>query len=176
MRFAAFAAGLLAASPALAATKNIFSGDFYSLSNSDFVVVIAFVLFGGVLYYFNVPSILMGMLDKRAENIAKELEEAQALREEAQTILASYERKSREVSEHADRIVVQAREEAQAAAEKAKEDLRLSIERRLKAAEDQIASAEASAVKEVRDRAVEIAIAAAGDVLAGKMNDAEAAR
>ena len=61
-----------------------------SLGNSDFVVLIGFVLFLAILFYFNVPAMLMGMLDKRAEGIKAELDEARALREEAQSILANY--------------------------------------------------------------------------------------
>ena len=90
------------------------------------------------------------------------------------TILAGYERKQREVKEQADRIVAAARVDAATAAEQAKADLKQSIARRLAAAEDQIASAQAAAVKEVRDRAVAIAVAAAGAVLAKQMTAAQA--
>lgn len=155
---------LSAASPALAA-----SGPFFSLSNTNFVVLIAFLLFVAVLLYLKVPSLLGGLLDKRAAGIQSELDEARALREEAQTLLASYERKQKEVQEQADRIVAHARDEAAEAAEVAKADLKKSIARRLQAAEDQIASAEQSAVKEVKDKAVMIAVAAAKDVIAKQM-------
>lgn len=157
-----------AASPALAA-----SGPFVSLGNTDFIVTLAFLLFIGVLVYYKVPSLLGGILDKRAEGIRAELDEARALREEAQTILASYERKQKEVQEQADRIVVAAREDAQLAADQAREDLKKSIARRLAAAVDQIASAEASAVKEVRDQAIVIAVAAANQVMAQQMTAAK---
>jgi F-type H+-transporting ATPase subunit b len=116
---------------------------------------------------------LGGMLDKRAEGIQSELDEARALREEAQTILASYERKQKEVQDQADRIVAQAKDEAIAAAEQAKVDLQASIARRLAAAEDQIASAEASAIKEVRDQAVTVAVSAANVVIAKGMTAAD---
>jgi F-type H+-transporting ATPase subunit b len=164
MRKLATLLALTAASPAFAA-----SGPFFSLGNTDFVVTLAFILFIAVLFYFKVPSMLGGMLDKRAEGIQSELDEARALREEAQTILASYERKQKEVQEQADRIVAHAKEEATLAAEQAKQDLEASIARRLAAAQDQIASAEASAVKEVRDQAVVIAVGAAHDVIAKGM-------
>lgn len=149
------------ASPALAA-----SGPFFSLANTNFVVLISFLLFVGVLVYLKVPGLLGAQLDKRAEGIKAELDEARAIREEAQTLLASYERKQKEVQDQADRIVAHAKEEAAEAAEKAKADLKVSIERRMKAAEEQIASAEASAVKEVRDRAVNVAVAVAKEVVA----------
>ena len=96
----------------------------------------------------------MGMLDKRAEGIQSELDEARRLREEAQTMLASYERKQKEVQEQADRIVAPAKQEAEAAATQARADLEKSIARRVAAAEEQIASAQAAAVKEVRDQSV----------------------
>ena len=162
------------ATPVMAATKNVFSADFYKLSNTDFIVLIAFLLFIGVLVYLKVPSLLMGLLDKRAAGIQAELDEARALREEAQSLLASYERKQREVQGQADRIVEAAKESAAEAAEQAKADLEKSIERRVQAAEDQIQSAENAAVKQVRDEAARIAVASAGEVIAKNMSDAKA--
>ncbi|GGH38997.1 F-type H+-transporting ATPase subunit b [Cribrihabitans marinus] len=158
-----------AASPALAA-----GGAFFSLGNTDFIVLIAFLVFIGVLVYFKVPTLIGGMLDKRASGIQSELDEARALREEAQTLLASFERKQSEVQSQADAIVKAAREDAALSAEQAKKDLEVSIERRMAAAEDQIASAQSAAVKEVRDKAVAIAVAAAGDVIAKQMSAADA--
>lgn len=159
---------LTAANPAFAA-----GGKFFSLSNTDFVVLIAFLVFIGVLLYLKVPTLLGGMLDKRAESIKSELDEARSLREEAQTLLASYERKQKEVAAQADRIVAAAKDEAQAAAEQAREDLAKSVERRLAAAEDQIGSAEAAAIKEVRDQAAMIAVGVARDLIAKQMTAAD---
>ncbi|HBZ44243.1 MAG TPA: ATP F0F1 synthase subunit B [Maritimibacter sp.] len=159
---------LLAASPAVAA-----SGPFFSLGNTDFIVLLAFIVFVLVLIYFKVPGMIGGMLDKRADTIKAELEEARALREEAQTILASYERKQQEVAEQANQIVEHAKTEAATAAEVAKEDLKASIERRLAGAEEQIKSAENAAVKEVRDSAITVAIAAAQDIIAKQMTAAD---
>lgn len=154
----------LTASPAAAAT-----GPFFSLQNTNFVVLLGFIAFVALLVYLKVPGKLTGMLDARAIQIKAELDEARALREEAKTILATYERRQKEVQEQADRIVSSAREEALAAAAQAKEDLKVSIARRLAAATDQIASAETAAVRQVREQAVNLAIAAAGDVLARQM-------
>ena len=52
------------ASPVLAA-----SGPFFSLRNTDFVVLISFILFALVLVYLRVPSMLGKMLDQRAASI-----------------------------------------------------------------------------------------------------------
>ena len=155
-----------ASTPAVAA-----SGPFTSLYNTNYVVILAFLLFVGVIVYLKVPGLLAGLLDARAQGIRDELNEAKALREEAQTILASYERKQREVQAQADRIVEHAKVEAEAAADQALADLKASIVRRLAAAQDQIASAEAAAVKEVRDTAVSVAIGAAGELIADGLGD-----
>lgn len=162
------AALLLLPLPAAAAT-----GPFLSLHNTDFVVLVAFLLFLVVLLKFKVPGLLGGMLDKRADTIRADLDAARALHDEAKALLAGYERKHKEVQEQAALIVETARREALAAADQAKADLESSIARRLRAAEDQIASAETSAVREVRDRAISVAVAAAGELIAGGMSAAE---
>jgi F-type H+-transporting ATPase subunit b len=162
------------AQPAFAASKNPFSADFWTLSNSDLIVLLAFLLFVGVLLYFKVPSTIGKMLDGRADTIRKELDEAKALREEAQSLLADYERKQKEVQEQAARIVENAKSEAEQAAVQAKEDIATSVARRLASAEEQIESARASAVKEVKDRAVSVAVTAAQEVIAKQMTAAAA--
>ncbi|MCO4843848.1 MAG: F0F1 ATP synthase subunit B [Yoonia sp.] len=153
------------ASPAFAA-----SGPFVSLRNTNFIVLLAFLLFIGILFYFKVPSKIGEILDGRSAAIKSELDEAKALREEAQSLLASYERKQKEVQEQANRIVEAAKEEASLAATAAKADIAASITRRLAAAEEQIASAQAGAIKAVKDQAVVVAVGAAKDVIAAQMD------
>ncbi|MEM9343269.1 MAG: F0F1 ATP synthase subunit B [Pseudomonadota bacterium] len=160
------------ATPALAASDK----PFFSLANTDFIVLISFILFIGVLVYFKVPGIVTGALDKRAETIKSELDEARRLREEAQSLLASYERKAREVEEQAAKIVDHAKLEAEEAADAAKAEIAATIERRLQGAKDRIASAEAAAIRDVKNRAAEVAVAAASDVIRGQMTDAERGR
>lgn len=159
---------LLGATPAFAA-----KGPFFSLGNTDFVVLLAFLLFIGILFYFKVPGLLGGMLDSRADGIRTEIEEARKLREDAQTLLASYERKQKEVQEQADRIVAAAKHEAAAAGEQAQADLAKSVERRLASAQEQIGSAEAAAIKAVRDQAIVIAIAVSRDIIGQQMTAAD---
>ena len=104
------------------------------LNNTEIVVAIGFVIFVGVLIYFGVPGMITRMLDARAVRIKQELDEARALRDEAQTLLAGYERRQKEVRAQAEDIVTAARAEAEKAAETAKEDIRNSVARRLKTA------------------------------------------
>lgn len=166
MRLMITALFALVASPALAAGGK----PFFSLGNTDFVVSLAFLIFVAILLYYKVPGVVGGMLDKRADSIKAELDEAKALRDEAQSLLATYERKHKEVQAQADRIVSTAKDEAATAAAAAKADIAKSITRRLAAAEEQILSAQAGAIKDIRDQAITIAVSAAKDVMAKQMD------
>jgi F-type H+-transporting ATPase subunit b len=161
---------VLLATPALAATGDY---GFFSLRNTDFVVAIGFVIFLAILVYFKVPGKLLGMLDQRADGIQKDLDEAKALRDEATALLADYERKTREARAQADEIVATAKAEAEAANVQARKDLEASVERRMAAASDQIDSARAAAIREVRDEAIRVATAVAAEVLAKQTSDAD---
>lgn len=138
--------------------------------DATFWVGAAFVVFVGVLFYFKVPGMLTKGLDERAERIRGELEEARRLREEAQALLASYERKQHEAAEEAKQIVQHAKEEAEREARLAAERLEAMIARREQTSLEKIAVAEAQAEKEVRETAVAVAIAAATEVIAGQVS------
>ena len=157
-------AATLMASPAFAA-----SGPFFSLRNTNFVVLIAFLVFVGILVWKNVPGLMGRALDDRAQMIRNNLDEARLLRDEAKALLASYEAKQKEVQAQSLRIIATAKEEALAAAAQAKQDLHASIGRRLAAAEDQIESAVKAAELAVRNQAITVSIAVAGEVLARQM-------
>ena len=137
---------------------------------------IGFVIFVGILIYVGVPGMITRKLDERAVRIRAELDEARALRDEAQTLLAGYERRQKEVKAQAEDIVVAARSEAENAAEAAKEEIRRSVARRMQTAGEQIAAAEQAAVRQIKDQAVTVAIAAAADVLRGQIKAEDANR
>lgn len=134
--------------------------------DATFWVGFAFLVFVGILFYFKVPGMLTKGLDERAERIRNDLEEARRLREEAQALLASYERKQHEATEEAKQVVQHAKEEAEREARLAAERLEVAITRREQSALEKIAVAEAQAEKEVRDTAITVAIAAATEVIA----------
>jgi F-type H+-transporting ATPase subunit b len=144
------------------------------LNNTDIVVGIGFVIFVGVLIYFGVPGMLTRKLDERAVRIKADLDEARALREEAQSLLAGYERRQKEVKAQAEEIVAAARHEAEQAAVVAKEEIRRSVARRLQTATEQIDAAEKAAIRQIKDRAVAVAVAAAGEVIRDRMQASDA--
>ena len=69
------------------------------------------------------------MLDKRSDGIQSEIDEARSLRDEAQSLLASYERKQKEAMEQAERILETAKADAALATEQAKRELQESVSR-----------------------------------------------
>jgi F-type H+-transporting ATPase subunit b len=136
-------------------------------------VLVAVLLFLGALLYFGIHKKIAGALDARADKIKAELDEARRLREEAQALLASYQRKQKEAEEQADEIVNQARHDAELMAAKSRSDLAERLERRAAMAEAKIASAEAQALSEVRARAADLALDAAQDLLRNGLSTAE---
>jgi F-type H+-transporting ATPase subunit b len=128
-------------------------------------VAVAFVLFVGLGIYLKVPAMLAKMLDERADKISKELAEAKKLREEAQALLAEYQKKRAEAEKDAANIVAQAKVEAESYSVETRQKLAETIERRTKQAAQKIAQAEAAAIKEVRTTATEAAIAAASKLV-----------
>ena len=128
-------------------------------------VAVAFFLFIGLGIYLKVPAMLAKMLDERADKIGKELAEAKKLREEAQALLAEYQKKRAEAEKDAANIVAQAKIEAESYSVETRKKLAETIERRTKQAAQKIAQAEAAAIKEVRTTATETAIAAASKLV-----------
>ena len=144
------------------------------LATPEFWVLVSFLLFIGLLVYLKVPGKVGVMLDERAVRISKELDEARKLREEAQGLLADYERRRRDADKEAEAIIAQAREEAGIFAAETREKLGETIERRGRMAEEKIAQAEAQAIKEVQAAAAEIAIAAAARIIAEEVQGEKA--
>jgi len=138
----------------------------------ELAVAIAFVI-AIVLVSKKVWLTLSGLLDERAAKIRAELEEAQKLKDDAQKTLGQFQRKQRDALQEAEAIVAHAREEAARLAERAKRDLEATIDRRQHLAQEKIALAEAKALAEVRNAAVEIAIGAARHVIAERLGDTQ---
>ncbi len=136
--------------------------------------LVALVIFLGIIIYVKVPAMIGKSLDDRADKIRNELEEARKLREEAQQLLAEYQRKRKEAEKEASDMVAAAKHEAEIIVSDAKQKTEDYVARRTALAEQKIAQAERDAVNEVRSNAVEIAVAAAGKLLEGQI-DAKAA-
>ena len=109
-------------------------------------------------------------LDKRADEIRRQLDEAETLRVEAQKMLADYKRKQRDAEKEAEELLTHARAESERMREKAQQDLEADLKRREQVAIDKIAQAEANALKDVQVQAIELAVAATARLLSENLD------
>ena len=161
------------ASLALAAAEESHSAPEHSgglLGDASFWVLVAFVIVIGVFARAGVHKMMLSALDKRGREIADEINEARKIREEAQELLAQYQRRQRQAEDEAAAIIEQAKKDALRMAAEAREKINEQMDRRAKAAEDKIARAEAQALSEVRGQTVDLAIAAAREIIRERMD------
>ena len=139
------------------------------LATPEFWVAASFFLFLALVFYFGVHKKVATALDARAAAIAKELDDARRLKEEAEKVLADYRRRQKEAVDEAKDIVALAAKEAEGFAEETRRSMKEHFERRMRLAEEKIARAEQDAVREVRSAAVDAAIAAAEGLISKKL-------
>jgi F-type H+-transporting ATPase subunit b len=140
------------------------------LADPEFWVLLSVLVFV-IAVWKPAARTVLGGLDARAERIRVDLEEARRLREEAERLLADYQRQEREAEAQAQAIVAHARDEAERIAAQAARDLEQSLIRREQLAEERIAQAEAKAVEEIRGVAVDVAINAAREVIVAELDE-----
>lgn len=140
--------------------------------DATFFAFVGLVLFLVLIAYLKVPGMLTSALDKRADNIRDELEQAKRLREEAQALLAEYKKKRQEAEAEAANIVASAQREAAGISEEARQKTEEFVARRNALSEQKIRQAEADAISAVRSAAVDLAISAAEKVIAAKADAA----
>jgi len=130
-----------------------------ALQNPAFWVGVSFFIFLAIAFKPAKKAIL-DALDGKIAEIKDQVEEAARLRDEAQALLAEYERKQQQASKHAEEMVDAARKEAEESKSRAEADLNASLDRQRKLALERISMAEEKALREVRAAAAEMAIAA----------------
>lgn len=134
------------------------------LADTTFWVLIAAVIFAFVGYKYGRHTLLK-TLDDRTSRIKANIEEAENLRVEAQELLGEYQRKHRDALNEAEDLLKNAQQQAELIEKKAEEQLRVSVKRREEQAKEKIRLAEEAALEEVRNKVVDIATAAASDLL-----------
>lgn len=154
----------------------IFAGGKAWYLASEFWVLVPVLLFLALVAWKGGFKTAGSALDKRAVAIRGELEEARRLREEAQTLLANYQRQQAEAETLAEEIVERARRDAEAMATKARADLTDRLQRRAAQAEAKIASAEQQALAEVKSKAADLAVNMAEQVIRTEMSAADRTR
>lgn len=135
------------------------------LSQAETWVAISFVILVGIFLYVGVPGIVAKALDRRAQRIKDELDDARRLKEEAAALVADYRARRASAEREAQDIVAAAKADAERIATEAKARLEDFVARRTKSAENKIAQAEAQALSDVRAAAAEAAVAAASQIM-----------
>ena len=139
--------------------------------DQTFYALVALVIFFGIVFWAGAHKKAGAALDSRADQISKELATARQLRLDAEQLLADYKQKAIDAEKEAADIIASAKSQAKEYADDAAKKLSETITRRTKQAETKIAQAQAKAVKEVRGHATDLAIAAAGNLIAGQKSN-----
>ncbi len=140
----------------------------FVFGDAPFWALFSLIVFIGIMVYLKVPGWMTSSLDRRAAGIRSELDQARKLREEAQALLADYQRRAREAEVEAEEIIDQAKREAEALSVEAKKRTEEYVAGRTKVAEQKIAQAEVQALQEVRALSANVAVAAAEKILGAK--------
>ena len=137
--------------------------------NPEFWVGLAFVLVVLMLAR-PIGRILNLMLNKRIEAIADRITEAQKLNEDAQKLLAEYEKKYLNAEKEAKNILRKSEREIELIKDERLKKLEAEMDMKQKEAEQRIKTAQESAVKEVTALASEMTIKALKEVLAKSLD------
>lgn len=140
------------------------------LINEGVWVAISFVVFVALVWK-KAGAALAAMFDSRADEIRSTLEEARTLRDEAQAELNKYQKLNREAASEAEQITANALAAADSIRENAAKAAEASIKRKEEQAAAKIKAMEAEVVNELRQRAAVLATAAAGALIADKLDD-----
>ena len=138
--------------------------------DESFFVALSFATVIGAFLYLGLPKKVVQSLDEKSAEIAKELEEARALRREAEKVLADYEAQRKQAEKQAEDIVAQAKETAERTANEARDAMQAALERRTAQAESKIARAEEQLQSEVRAAITALAVDAAAHLVASGMS------
>jgi F-type H+-transporting ATPase subunit b len=135
-------------------------------------VALAMIVVFMIALWAGAPRIIAKVLDDRIAGIRKQLDEARALRAEAEKLRDEYIRKSAEAEEEIAVLRAGAERQAEEIVEKAKADASALIERHKAIAAEKIATAERAAVEELRAKVASASAEAARELIAKKHSEA----
>ena len=142
----------------------------FGVMSPPFLVAAAMATLVLIALFLKVPAMLTGMLDSGIVEIRKQLDEAKALRAEAEALRKEYADRIANAEKDAAAMLDHARHEADAIIAKAETDATAVIGRREKMASDKIEAAERGAIADLRNKAAEAAAVAARGLIAANHN------
>lgn len=133
-------------------------------ADAEFWVLVSFIGFV-LLAFVPLRKALNNVLDARSAQIASELEQAKRLREEAEELLATYQKKQQEALRESEALLASTKKEAELIAKQSEADLARSLEKRKALALEKIAQAETKALQDVKAHVVDITVAVARTII-----------
>jgi F-type H+-transporting ATPase subunit b len=145
------------------------------LSSTSVWVLISFITFLILAYKFGRHS-LLSSLDGRIEKIKKDIAQAEALRVEAQELLAQYQRKSRDAGLEAQQMIERAKNQAIQFQKQADDEFIATMKKREEMLQERLFRMEEMAKDEIRLYAAELAITATTQIITEKMTMDQSSR
>ena len=128
--------------------------------DATFWIAISFFIFLGVLIYLKVPQKINNSLIDKINEIKKELEEAEKLKEEAKILLSDYENKIDKSKKETQQIINLAKKESEKTILEKTKNFYQMMDVRKNSAEQKIIQMKKNALKDIKDISVKISIEA----------------
>ncbi len=126
--------------------------------DATFWVAISFFIFLGLLLYFKIPEKIKYFLDQSIENIKKQINDAENLKEEAKLILSEHEKKISNSKVEIKNMIDNANNVAEKNILKTNKEFYELMESRKKNAEERVRQMKEQAVKDIKNASVKIAV------------------
>ncbi len=133
--------------------------------NATFWVAISFFIFLGGLIYLKVPQKINSSLNNQINEIKKQLEEAEKLKNEAKNLLSDYENKIDKSKNETKKIINLANNDAEKTILEKSKKFHLIMEERKKNAELKIIQMKEGALREIKNTSVQISMQAVASVI-----------
>jgi F-type H+-transporting ATPase subunit b len=128
--------------------------------DSTFWVAVSFFIFIGVLVYFRIPQKISSTLNENINNIKREVDDAEKLKDESKNILSEYEKKIGNANTEIKQMIDSSTETAEQHILKVNENFHIQMENRKKNTEDRIKQMKNEALKDIKNASVRISIQA----------------
>ena len=133
--------------------------------DATFWIAISFFIFFAILIYLKVPQKINNSLTDKINEIQKELEEAEKLKEEAKNLFADYENKIDKSKKETKEIIDSAKKESEKAIIEKTKKFHQIIEERKKSTEQKIVQMKENALKDIKNISVKISIETAENLI-----------
>ena len=141
--------------------------------DATFWVAISFLIFIVLLVYFKVPSKVKNILDENINQIKKQVEESEKLKEEAKRQLAEYEKRIGDSKSEVNKMIKDANDQAEKNVIKSNEIFHKLLEVRKKNTEEKIKQLKNQALKDIKNASINIAFESVEKLLINSIDKAK---